>query len=274
MALALLLALLACSPAVGREPPAEALAAAAASHGLPEPAAFAEDDECQAGPGGSEHCALNALQHRATGAQRLAQMAEAQEDSQGKERQQQKAPPAGGPPPPQQPMEAARGPAPFASTSAQQPDQRGWGDWGGGDAQQGWGDWWSQGQAGGGAGGAEGGDAGAGGNPWGNWGGGGAEGGARRPRWRQLPGRFNFCVRYPLRPLYAGLTPASAAVLHYATAKPWDPEKRHNVHPAYVRLYLAFALAARVPWRAVQVAADLARDEEDRAKLAEIMAQA
>lgn len=91
-----------------------------------------------------------------------------------------------------------------------------------------------------------------------------------RPSWKQLPAGFNFCVRYPLRPLYSGLSPATASVLHYATAKPWDPAKRNNVRPSYVALYLDFARAARVPWQACCVAADEARDREDEEKMREM----
>lgn len=86
--------------------------------------------------------------------------------------------------------------------------------------------------------------------------------------WAELPAKYNFCLRYHLRPLYAGLAPASAAVLHYATAKPWDPEKRHHVLPPYVKLYLQFARQVGVPWQPVVVSSDTARDEEDEHKLA------
>jgi len=89
--------------------------------------------------------------------------------------------------------------------------------------------------------------------------------------WRELPARFNFCVRYGLRPLYRGLTPTTTSMVHYACAKPWDPAQRNYAPPAYVQLYLQFAKAAGIRWHGVDCSADRAREREQAAKMGRLM---
>lgn len=89
--------------------------------------------------------------------------------------------------------------------------------------------------------------------------------------WQELPPQFNFCVRYCQRPLYRGLSPSTTSMVHFACAKPWDPAQRNYAPPAYTQLYLAFAKAAGIPWRAVDCAADRARERENEAKMQRIL---
>ncbi|CAE8654907.1 unnamed protein product, partial [Polarella glacialis] len=89
--------------------------------------------------------------------------------------------------------------------------------------------------------------------------------------WQRLPGQYNFCARYCLRPLYDGLAPLTTSMVHYACAKPWDPMQRNFAPPAYTQLYLAFAKAAGIPWRTVDCAADRARERETAAKMRRFM---
>merc|ERR1711972_861596 len=53
-----------------------------------------------------------------------------------------------------------------------------------------------------------------------------------RSVWQEILPEYNFCVRYCLRPMYEGLTAATASVLHFARAKPWDPMQRNFAPPA------------------------------------------
>jgi len=73
--------------------------------------------------------------------------------------------------------------------------------------------------------------------------------GEPRPQWQILPAKYNFNIRYLLRPLYDGLRPANTAIVHFAVCKPWDLSQRDYAPPAYVQLFLEFAQAISVPWR-------------------------
>lgn len=99
------------------------------------------------------------------------------------------------------------------------------------------------------------------------------DGSGRGAGWIELHPKYNFCVRYCLRPLYDDLGPETAAMAHFACAKPWDPEQWNFAHHAYVRLYLGFANAARVPWRTVNCSADRAREREQVAKMQKFMSE-
>jgi len=95
--------------------------------------------------------------------------------------------------------------------------------------------------------------------------------GEPRPQWRLLPAKYNFNVRYHLRPLYTGITPASAALVHFACCKPWDPKQRHYAPPAYVELFLAFVRALGLPWTPGLCAMDELREQEQQRKMQQIM---
>ncbi|CAJ1376402.1 unnamed protein product [Effrenium voratum] len=88
--------------------------------------------------------------------------------------------------------------------------------------------------------------------------------------WRELPAEFNFTVRYCKRPLFDGLTPLTAAVVHFACAKPWDWGQKNYSPSPYVKLYLEFAKAAGVVWKTVECSADRARDRVNEEKMREI----
>ncbi|CAJ1344842.1 unnamed protein product [Effrenium voratum] len=88
--------------------------------------------------------------------------------------------------------------------------------------------------------------------------------------WRELPAEFNFTVRYCKRPLFDGLTPLTAAVVHFACAKPWDWGQKNYSPSPYVKLYLEFAKAAGVVWKTVECSADRARDRVNQEKMREI----
>ena len=64
--------------------------------------------------------------------------------------------------------------------------------------------------------------------------------------WRELQGGLNFCVRYCQRPLYDGLDPNTAHVVHFACAKPWDPSQMNYAPPAYVQLYLSLPISLSI----------------------------
>lgn len=96
--------------------------------------------------------------------------------------------------------------------------------------------------------------------------------GEPRPQWRLLDAKYNFNVRYHLRPLYEGIKPSSATLVHFACCKPWDPKQRHFAPPAYVQLFLEFAQALHLPWKPTYCAMDELREEEQRRKMAELTA--
>lgn len=91
--------------------------------------------------------------------------------------------------------------------------------------------------------------------------------------WQELPAEYNFTVRYCKRPLFDGLGPAKAAVVHFACAKPWDWGQKNYSPAAYVRMYLKFARAAGIVWKTVECSADRARDRVNQEKMREIQAR-
>ncbi|CAK0911322.1 unnamed protein product [Prorocentrum cordatum] len=97
--------------------------------------------------------------------------------------------------------------------------------------------------------------------------------GGPRPQWRLLPARYNFNVRYHLRPLYSGITPATASLVHFACCKPWDPKQRHYASPVYVQLFLEFARALGLPWRPSNCAMDELREQEQQRRVERYLAE-
>ncbi|CAK9061396.1 UDP-glucuronate:xylan alpha-glucuronosyltransferase 2 (UDP-GlcA:xylan glucuronyltransferase 2) (Glycogenin-like protein 2) (Plant glycogenin-like starch initiation protein 3) (Protein GLUCURONIC ACID SUBSTITUTION OF XYLAN 2) (AtGUX2) [Durusdinium trenchii] len=91
--------------------------------------------------------------------------------------------------------------------------------------------------------------------------------------WKELPAEYNFTVRYCKRPLFDGLDPANAAVVHFACAKPWDWAQKNYSPSPYVKMYIAFAKAAGIVWKTVECSADRARDRVNQEKMREIQAQ-
>lgn len=91
--------------------------------------------------------------------------------------------------------------------------------------------------------------------------------------WQELPPEYNFTVRYCKRPLFDGLGPANAAVVHFACAKPWDWAQKNFSPAPYVKMYLEFAKAAGIVWKTVECAADRARDRVNQEKMREIQAR-
>lgn len=100
---------------------------------------------------------------------------------------------------------------------------------------------------------------------------GGGPGAGLRSGWETLPATYNFCVRYAPRPLYEGLSPASAAIVHFACAKPWDASQRYYAAPAYVQLYLDFIRATGIRWLPGLCSMDIERDKEQQALMQKIM---
>lgn len=97
--------------------------------------------------------------------------------------------------------------------------------------------------------------------------------GEPRPQWRLLSAKYNFNVRYHLRPLYEGIQPTTAAVIHFACCKPWDPKQRHFAPPAYVELFLEVVRELNLPWAPTCCAMDGLRDEEQKRKVEKLMAE-
>jgi len=90
--------------------------------------------------------------------------------------------------------------------------------------------------------------------------------------WQRLSPKFNFTVRYCLRTCFAGLGPATASVVHFACAKPWDAQQKDHAPAPYVGLYLRFAQASGVCWRPVNCSADRARERVNQEKLLKMQA--
>lgn len=99
-----------------------------------------------------------------------------------------------------------------------------------------------------------------------------ASGGGPRPRWKLLDAKYNFNVRYLLRPLYDGLHPGTTATVHFACCKPWDDRQRHFAPPAYLQMFYEFVRAVGIPWRAGEVAMDTEREKFQKKKFEEWIA--
>eukprot|EP00435_Cladocopium_sp_Y103_P070926 s436_g36.t1 len=91
--------------------------------------------------------------------------------------------------------------------------------------------------------------------------------------WHELKPEYNFTVRYCKRPLFEGLSPKNAAVVHFACAKPWDWAQKNFSPAPYVKMYLEFAKAAGIVWKTVECSADRARDRVNQEKMREIQAR-
>lgn len=91
--------------------------------------------------------------------------------------------------------------------------------------------------------------------------------------WHELKPEYNFTVRYCKRPLFDGLSPKNAAVVHFACAKPWDWAQKNFSPAPYVKMYLEFAKAAGIVWKTVECSADRARDRVNQDKMREIQAR-
>eukprot|EP00930_Biecheleria_cincta_P103010 TRINITY_DN94899_c0_g1_i1.p1 TRINITY_DN94899_c0_g1~~TRINITY_DN94899_c0_g1_i1.p1 ORF type:complete len:524 (+),score=103.03 TRINITY_DN94899_c0_g1_i1:33-1574(+) len=98
-------------------------------------------------------------------------------------------------------------------------------------------------------------------------------GGGCKTGWQELPAAYNFTVRYCKRPLFDDLGPTTAATIHFACAKPWDWEQRNFAPAPYLQLYLEFVKAAGIRWKAVECAADRARDRVNQEKMRKIQAE-